>query len=615
MAYKNKEIINALNQIDNGLLIPDYEEATHTKTLTIITAKENIDPSIEDFYEFNLIMGDIHNKIIKEIVKDDKTREKNLKQLSRSYRRQIEQALPSKNLSPRLISETKEISSFSKKIIRIIEDEQDYLNSNEDFARLIIFKIVYERDDMFGLSDNIIVNRNHKPKKSKDVIKYFLIKSLNNVEHKCDFLKCFDEEGNIKIESVYLLRSILYEQYRKVTSYCSDYNEVDIDEFVNELISDKLLKKANIYRDRMNAEKKLEEERKKEEKRIEKERLEKLKKEVKNINTVVKNTYNEQDVLFKEVINPATYSLRKNIDELFTLEELEAKLNKINRISKEDKVKFLEEYQRRKKDRKLNYILNIVPKNDLKKLKHIMKNTSENKEIMKLINELILSDEFEEYSDEQIKEMISNILNNNYLKETNILQNYIIFTTPELISEETNRVLNSEATDSKSSIIKSIQNHLLTLQNHNLNEIKSNKSDAFHELMTTHRNLFVIDKLKGYRYGARKTKIGVFILSVNQENQNKLQEIYKTDINANAILVFGMGSVVSEKECDLMTRIKKYGFDNEDKIMHINNIFSEPFTSGTLKEACDLINEGLLSIQNMNGFDDPTNVNKCPILK
>ena len=614
MAYKNKEIINALNMIDNGLLV-DFEKTTHTQTVSVISVKGDVDPAIQGFYEFNLVINNIYNKIKKDIVNDDAKRDKNLKQLPRMYRRQVEKVMPSKNYTPKLLNEADEVSSFCQKIIKIIEDEDSFLNSNEDFARLIVFDMKYKNDDMFGLSDDLIVNRFHKIKKSNDVIKYFVNNSLNNVDQKCDFLKCFDEDGNIKIDSVYLLRSILYEQYRKIVSNYSDYKDIDMDEFVNSLITDELLKKADLYKFQKNEEKRLEEERIKEEKRLEKERLERLKKEVQNVNKAVKNTYNEQDVLYKEVINPSTYSLRKNIDELFSLEELENKLEKIKRIPKEDKIKFIEEYQRRKKDRKLNYILNIVPKNDLKKLKHILKNEQDNKEIMDLINNQLLSDEFEEYSDEQIKEMISNILNNNYLKETNILQNYIIFIAPELISEETNRVLNSETTDSKSSIIKSIQNHLLTLQNHNLNEIKSNKSDAFHELMTTHRNLFIIDKLKGYRYGARKTKIGVFVLSVNQENQTKLQEIYKTDINANAILVFGMGSVVSEKECDLMTRIKKYGFDNEDKIMHINKIFSEPFTSETLKEACCLINDGLLAIQNMKGFDDPTNVNKCPILK
>ena len=131
--------------------------------------------------------------------------------------------------------------------------------------------------------------------------------------------------------------------------------------------------------------------------------------------------------------------------------------------------------------------------------------------------------------------------------------------------------------------------------------------------MINHSAYSIGNKLKGYRYGARKTKIGVFILSVCAENQEKLQEIYKTNINTNAILVYGMGNVTIERECDLMTRLKKQGLEYQDQILYIYDIFANPFTDETLEEAKKLINNGLLTVQNISGFDDNSNVKKCTI--
>ena len=191
------------------------------------------------------------------------------------------------------------------------------------------------------------------------------------------------------------------------------------------------------------------------------------------------------------------------------------------------------------------------------------------------------------------------LLKENTKSSNQEIQNLIVFSEENLLENELDLIYNMDGKSEKNESIKGIYHHLLTLKNTNLEEIKANKEDALHVLYDkTHKDYIIDNKLKGYRYGSKKIKIFLGILSATEDNKKRLQERYNISINSNIILVFGTGSVRIEDEEDLFIRAKKYGSNNEN-ISYIYDIFANPFTDETFKIACDLIDNSFMKIDSI----------------
>ncbi|MBR3523155.1 MAG: hypothetical protein IKN87_00505 [Bacilli bacterium] len=539
------------------------------------------------------------------LLRHEERKKNGLGSLPRTMRRQINKKLPSTNVLPKAIRELKYLYEMTDRLKEAMEDEKS-LDNDDSFCQLVMMNVLFKKDNgilkKLGLETNNAID--------------FFVKQAKEQNSKCYFLKCFDEEGKVLPEMAYYLRTIIYDKFKDIYSRCNVFAEITQEECLDFLISEEVLKQADEIARIKNEQRIIEEQKIKEEKRLEREREEQIRKSRKKEEVVIKRTYNEMDELYKKIITPGKYTLRKGIDEVMSLEELETILNRLTNIPNDDKQKFINEYLIRVYTRRLNYVMKISSKVTLKKIRNILNNEKNNLELFEAFRNILQNDTFEELTDEQIMDSIESVLNDKYLKETNKTSNFIIFPSNDLVSNESNRVFESKSFEDKERVIKGFKNHLITLVYHDINEIRSNKSNAFHELKTEKRESYTLDdKLKGYRFGPRKTKVGLFIISVDKDNQEKLKEIYKTNINANVILVFGLGNVNLEKEFDMYNRIIKFGNQNKEIILHINDIFANPFTEDTLKEARNLIDNGFLAIDQLGGVDDPTNVNKCPILK
>ena len=596
MQDKKKATMTAMET----LVSPDIDIEEPQK---VVLELQEVDEKIKGFYLFVSFRKGAAKAELDFISRKEERKNNGLDALPREIRRVVNKNLPSNNVLPKAIRELKAMYEITDRLIEAIEDEKA-LDDDNSFCQLVMMDVLYEK------YDGVI---NKMGLESISIIDYF-IKQAKEQKKTCNFLKCYDDEGKVLPDMAYYLRTIIFDNFRDIYNSCAAFKSVQQEDCIESLISDEIFKQAAEIAKIKNDQRKLEEERLKEEKRLAKEKEEQERKNKKKEVVVVKKTYNEMDELYKKIITPGKYTLRKGIDEVMTLEELKVILDKLTRIPAIDKEKFINEYLVRVYTRRLNYVMKISSKGTLKKIKNILSNEKNNMELFEAFKSVLQSDEFEELSDEQIMDSIEAVLNDKYLKKTNTMQNFIIFASDNLVSEEVSRIYDSKCDQNKLPIIKSLQNHLQTLQRHDLNQIKANKSDAFHELMMNHKVYTIANSLKGYRYGARKAKIGLCLLSVSQGNQDKLQEIYKQPIN-NVILVFGMGNVMTEKEDDLMNRMKKQGLDMENEITRISNIFAKSFTDETLAEAKKLINDGILTIDSLIDFDDPINVKKCPILK
>lgn len=587
-----------LNFYDKLQAVMSNTKVDEAKVVTVRTGdivshvclEKSVSKEIEHFYQFVACAKAISENVRKIVASENEKNDKRYKNYPREFRRQLEKESKKWN-DKSTINMAKYFEDFSGLLIKSIEDSDQCLKTNEEFCKLILTNIFYNKDE-FILQGRTI-------KRSKNVLEFF-IKTAKAHNIKNDFLNCFDESGNlINIKAVYL-KSILVSNYNLIYGNCKFFDEISKDEYVKSIISDEALKEAEEYNHKKALEKKLEQEKEKEFKRMAKQ-----KDTEKNDYVYRKNrdSYRDEDELFKKIINPSTYSLRSNIDDIVSLEDLKTILNAISKISPCDKERLITEYNEITFNKRISYLLNIAPKKILTKLKNIINNKDKNLEVYSELCDILNSDDYLNYSCEQLIDAVEDILNNKLLKDSNNIKNYIIFASDNLLNDEISRINNSGALGSKSAIIKSVYSHLLGLQSCSINEIKSKKNSAFHIiLVTSYNHLVVDDKLKGYRYGASKTKVCFFNLSIEKSNQEVLNKIYNTDVRANAILVFTLGNVYSEREKDIYDRAIKYSSDNKEELLHIYDIFSKPFTNETLKEACSLIDSGLLNIKNMEEF-------------
>ena len=293
-------------------------------------------------------------------------------------------------------------------------------------------------------------------------------------------------------------------------------------------------------------------------------------------------------------------------DRSITIEQLQNDLTKLG-FNKNEINNFIEKYNEYVCDKKIKKIFRLFKKHETNRLKMVIPDDYYSNEKCKRIKDYILDDSFDKKNDKQIKEEVSKIIEESIVKN-NTIENLIIFSEEDLLAKDKKIVNDAKYGDKdKDEAIKGINTHLVTLQNTSIDALKASKDNAFHELWIKEKKEFIInDRLKWYRYGARKIKVILASLSVTEENNKRLEQKYGMNIN-NIVLIFGTGSVIIEDEQEMYSRIKKYGFDNADKLSEIYDIFANPFTDETFKTACDLIDN---SFDQLNGFN-----NKKLILK
>ncbi len=441
----------------------------------------------------------------------------------------------------------------------------------------------------------------------KYLIKLF-IKNLKSQNLNSELLSCFDDNGDIILEKTIILNIVLAKIYEdeksctKKTKYSTKI-EIEKDEFIFTLINKEDLEKAReISREKTRIE--LEEKRKKieEVKRKELEKIEKLRAKSIHNKQVIKKEKKEdpKNSLFIKYINPYTHNLKADVVGKLSYDEFNNILSKLD-LTKAEINTYLEEYEQIQFEKNIVCLLRLFDqKSDLKRFKETIKDPSINENLYKEIRAFVLQNNFNQLNDKQRKTIITRIINENTLSSNQEIQNLIVLSEESLLENEKEAVYNGKRHGDKNEAIKSIYNHLLALKISDINNIKANKEDAFHELLHNSGEELVIDnKIKLYRYGARKIKIGLAIISATEENKKKLQEKYNTGVNSNILLVFGAGSVMVETEPELYSRIKKYCLNNSERLIEIYDIFANPFTDETFEIACDLIDNSFIKIDDI----------------
>lgn len=428
-------------------------------------------------------------------------------------------------------------------------------------------------------------------KASKEVMKYY-VKQSKDAGYEFDILRYFDDEGNVIIETAQELNSVLKRMHatynNKLFFTANPYFDKEI------IVSkEEVLESSRISAKKHRLEK---------EEKARKLELERKKSEAKqpiipqSIIKKSKRIETEEEKRIKLYLNYETRELRPNICQKIDLETLISILS--NFLDKTSLNKCIEDYNNQLKEIRINRLKRVLSKNDLKKLLKIL-TTDISPEAKITFEEYISSDEFDKSNDQEVKNVVLSIINDKLLKSTNTIQNFLMFPTQELFDSEIDNIKNSKTYISTETVLNSIKVQLLKLQSHSVNDIKSNDPDAFHVFYGSDncKQLVIDDKLFGYRYGSRKSKVVYLTFGVHSENISKLQEYYKIKGISNIMLIIGLGNVKTEVEENFYERVKKYAVDNKNKLLEIHDIFTNSFTNETFHKAIELIDSGMRTIE------------------
>ena len=439
---------------------------------------------------------------------------------------------------------------------------------------------------------------------NNDHVNYILLYTIaktKNAGISNELTKCFTNGLNVINDKVLQLRFVLNDLYKAVpNSVKNHFDKVyTIEQFIGQFLTDEQIKEAEKrYEANRIATNKQKEEENKEKIKQTKERKEQQKQAQKNkkstVNVKIKDNSIESEIRRK--LFTSSMTLRKDVIDKYTINDLIGRLeilqekNIITNIEQ-----YITEYNNLVCEKRTNRVIRILDKKDLHKYKMIALNDQ--------IKTFITNDDFDNKSDKEIKEGIISIIQKIINPENNInITNHIVFSEEDLLDNEFIKINNSSV-GNKEAIISNIYTQLNKLQNEYLGTIKSNVPDSFHTIKYGNQygqDLELDGKLKLYRFGPKKTKIGFTILSVHPNNQAKLNEMYKTDNKSNVVLVFGVGSIDYEPELDIYDRFAKYALRNKDTLVYIYDIFNNEFTNETFKVACDLIDNGIVNIKNEN---------------
>lgn len=307
----------------------------------------------------------------------------------------------------------------------------------------------------------------------------------------------------------------------------------------------------------------------------------------------IKYTKKEKSI-YSKYINPISLSLRKDVVDLVSYEELEKILLELPNMNKaklnEYKINYINMYV----DKKISEVIKLDEQN-CKLLKNLLLNNSAR--TYKDLYELIYD---KNYNEDELNDILIQYINKYKKVENKQIKNLIIFPDAEFILNELSDLSKMPSCKDKTPLINHIFKSLEILKNQSYQSLIDNNSDSFHRLKVGNSQDFILRGCKGYRFGAKKSKIALFRLSISFENQEILKKQYNLDYSFNVYLIFGFGNVLIEEEEKLYRRLIKNAYSIEEEIEYIKSIFSNPFTNETLQEAIDYIDNSSLQIDNID---------------
>lgn len=309
-----------------------------------------------------------------------------------------------------------------------------------------------------------------------------------------------------------------------------------------------------------------------------------------------KNTIFDENEKNREIYKYVTYELvlKKNILELISYDDFKLVLDRDPKLNKKQIEMYLSEYKELYVENKINTIYNNLPEKYKLILDRIRVCDNENNiEIFTEVKNIIFDSRNEE---NDLLENIILTLDEYISVDKSDKTNIILFPSNEVFEENLNSVMNSEKFDSNT--LKSLLHSLKVLESQSMESLKT-KEKSFHEIKDSNSASFIIGPLKGYRYGAKKTKICLFQISVCEENKILLKELYNIENVPNILLVFGFGNVICENEKDLYIRTINTAKNNSEELLKIYDIFSTPFTDETLEYAKCIIESSDNSLKYM----------------
>lgn len=437
-----------------------------------------------------------------------------------------------------------------------------YLDMQEDFVYLIQLLALcicncYKKGMKIDTIEftNIITN-------------YYVCKSKDNGEN-FEFLRYFDDDGNIILERCFQLKYYIKDALTKLAKTFKSALDYDLTDQI--LVS----KDDLIEADRLFEEKR---EKQRKEKPAPKTVISKERKEVRKTKNIDYSIPKYKEL--RQVLDTNTDTIRFNCGKTF--EEIKEILTKFGIT---DLDKYIKQYKKQMENNRINKLERVLGKKLWADLQKKLKNPDIDETIKEEFNNYYKSDDFLNAVDSEVRIALTNIYRK--LSSPNrIITNFIIFPTEDFIENQKQKFYNSRTHLTAENAMRKINTQLQRLQSESIDSIKAKDSDAFHSI------IFLKDKikdLKALRYGHMKSKVCFFQISVHEKNQ---KELFGTNNNGRILLVFGLSHVEIENEDDFYNNQSSYALENLDSILEINNIFTKPFTDETRRKAFDLIKSG-----------------------
>ena len=474
----------------------------------------------------------------------------------------------------------------SLKRIRESYEEEIPLITKEDYDNLIMTLAIFNND-----TDENIVDF------TKEFLKTFILISKEK-NPGIKFLEFFDEYGDVKIDTCNDLVYYINNVYKVLKS--EGLIRINEEDFLDIIVSNEDIETAN-----------REEQLRREQEQLKRQELKKKlaeekakKKAMTSVTVATKSPEREKYIPDPRLIRAKEYydfSSRGLKPDCFKKISLPEPIELLQPFF-EDKNQYnkcIEDYNKQIIDNRLIIVKRVI-RSECRDLDRVLNSTDEDNIAKMQFDEFISGDNFDTLSDSRIKEVVLPLIRQMIAPNENIV-NFIVFPTNEFVKEQKDKINNARTHANTDTIIKSAATQLKALQSNSLEYLRSTLQSAFHELQDTVANPFVIDgKLKGYRFGPKKAKTCLFVISVNPENQRVLQQMYNWSSNSKVLLVFGISNVDIENEYSFYTDIIKYSLDNKERLLEIYDIFANPFTQETLSKAMELIQNGANEIKNFS---------------
>lgn len=395
---------------------------------------------------------------------------------------------------------------------------------------------------------------------------------------------CFNDDGSLNIDNVFDFKQIIHNMslngFRyKYNNKVLKFTKSEIESMIIKSVDLEAARERQRYLSSLN----------KCEKPLHNLKAEKIESQI----IIKKETeYSElEKEIYSKYINPISLSLRKNVIDIISYEELENIISQLPNMNKaklnEYKISYINMYV----DKQVNKVIKLLDEENSKLLKKVLLN--DKVKVYKELYELLYNKELNE------EQMVNIIIeyNKKYKKIEAVKQNQnlIIFPNYEFFLDELDTISKMPSCQDKTPLINHIYKCFEMLQSQPMQELSKNNSDAFHKIKIGSED-YMVGKHKAYRFGARKSKICLFRINVAFENQEILKEKYNLDSNFSIFLVSGFGNVIIEDEHELYKRMMKNCFNLEDNIEYIDSIFSNSFTDETFNKACDYIDSSMLQI-------------------